>query len=165
MTDASDILVIGIGNDQRGDDAAGLAVARALAADPGLAARVVEHDGEVAGLVELLGGARAAVLADAAVSGGEPGTVQRLDATAGPLPKTMFTWSTHALGLAEAVELARALGRLPALCWVYAVEARGFEHGDPMDPAVAHGVEAAAHQIRADLAQIDGGVTEARPDA
>ena len=47
-------------------------------------------------------------------SGAAPGTTRRLDASRERLPAELFRGSTHALGLAEAVELARALDRLPS---------------------------------------------------
>lgn len=154
MTAARDrfLLVIGVGNDSRGDDGAGPAVVRALAETLPPLARAVAHDGEISGLVELLGVAETAVLIDAAVSGAAPGTVRRLDAAAAPLPPAMFACSTHALGLAEAVELARALGRLPARCIAYAIEAESFEPGAPLSPPVAAAVDETARRILEELA-------------
>jgi hydrogenase maturation protease len=129
------VVVIGVGNALRGDDAAGLEVARRvrLRADAARAAAraeiaVLEHEGEPLGLIGLWEGARAAVLVDAVHSGVAPGTVRRVDASHEPIPAAMRAFfSTHAVGLGEAIELARALGRLPSRVVVYGVEGLRFD--------------------------------------
>jgi hydrogenase maturation protease len=108
------ILVIGLGNDYRGDDAVGRVVARRLKTIEGDNVRVVEESGEGAALIEAWKGADFVVLIDAVHSGGAPGTIHRFDADAQPIPSRFFHYSTHAFSVAEAVELARALGQLPA---------------------------------------------------
>ena len=73
---------------------------------------------------------------DAVSTGAEPGTLHRFDATAEPLPAELFRSSTHALGVADAVELARELDRLPARLAVYGIEGENFETGEGLTPAV-----------------------------
>ncbi len=51
-------------------------------------------------------------------------------------PPRVFRGSTHALGLGEAIELARALGRLPGRLLVYGVEGADFGTGEGLSPAV-----------------------------
>jgi hydrogenase maturation protease len=102
---------------------------------------VVDSDGEAARLLGLIEGAGHAIIVDATLSGARPGTIHRLDATASQLPKAMFTVSTHAIGLADAIELARALGQLPERCIVYAIEAATFAPGQPLSPDVAAAVD------------------------
>ena len=133
-------LVIGIGNDDRGDDAAGLAVARGLRGRVPAGVEVLEQDGEATRLLELLAAADAAYLVDAAVSGAPPGTIRRLDPAGAPLPRSLFAVSSHGLGLSEAIELARALGSLPPDLVVYAIEGADFSPGGPLSPAVAAAV-------------------------
>lgn len=146
------LLVVGVGNPDRGDDAAGLLVARKLRETLPEKVEVVEHRGEAASLVELLGRVTTAILVDACVSGTASGTVHRFDAAATPLPSARFGASTHALGLAEAIELARALGDLPPQCIVYAVEAASFEAGAAPSFGVMRGVAEAARRIAAEIA-------------
>ena len=55
--------------------------------------------------------------------------------------------STHALGLAEAIELARALDRLPARLELYGIEGARFEAGAGLTPAVAPAVEALCGEL------------------
>jgi hydrogenase maturation protease len=132
--------IIGIGHPDRGDDAVGRVVAACLGARALGGVTVLEHDGETAGLLEWLAGADTAILVDAAMSGQAAGTVQRFDVGSTPLPSGCFL-STHGMGLAEAVELARVLGQLPRRCIVYAIEARGFDHGAALSPEVAAAVD------------------------
>ncbi len=139
--------VIGVGNRWRSDDGVGLEVAarvRALA-PPGV--EVVEREGEPVGLLDALEGAEAVVLVDAVSSGGTPGTLHRLDATETELPHELFARSTHHLGLAEAVELGRALGRLPERVVVVGVEGGSWAAGDELSPQVAESLDAAVAAV------------------
>ena len=106
-------LVLGLGNEWRGDDGAGLEVARAVRAIAPPGARIVEFEGEPSSLIDAWAGEREVVLVDAVSSGAPPGTVLRPDLLREPAPISAFPRSTHHLGVAEAVELARALDRLP----------------------------------------------------
>ena len=154
------IVVIGIGNPDRGDDAIGLTVARAVGAAAGPGVTVLEERGNAADLVDRLAGTTAAILIDAAVSDAAPGTFRRIDVHRDALPATWFAGSTHGLGLATALELARALGSLPASCVVYAVEGASFDHGAALSedarasiPAVAEAILRDITQFRAELSQ------------
>jgi hydrogenase maturation protease len=138
------VLVIGFGNELRRDDGAGIAVVRRLAAG-GLPDGVVvgEEHGEPIGLVERWRTCEAVVLVDTVRSGAAPGTVRRIDASAGPLPGELRRpASTHAIGLAAAIELARALDRVPRRLIVHAVEGRRFDMGATLSPEVAAAVPA-----------------------
>jgi len=145
-------LFIGIGNPLRGDDAAGLLAARALRALGEEGVEVRELEGEPVDLIEAWEGAEAVLVADAVASGGEPGQVHRIEAAAGPLPAALAGPSTHALGLAEAIELGRALGRLPPRLVVYGIEGSRFEAGAAPGAAVREAAErvaaAAAGELR-----------------
>jgi hydrogenase maturation protease len=123
------VLVIGLGNEVRGDDAVGIEVARRVherAAD----LEVIGLQGEPVGLLGAWLGATSVVVVDSMRSGAAPGTIRRFDATAEPVPGQLNgTASTHAIGAREAIELARILDRLPANLIVYAVEGHRFEIG------------------------------------
>lgn len=138
--------VIGIGAEDRGDDAAGLLVARLLrvASPPGV--EVHESAGDAGGLLELVEGADRVVLVDAARGAGAPGTVEYL-AQGAALRSRVH--STHGLGLAEALGVATELGILPPVVRVYVVYGRDFDPG-PVTPEVAAGIGAAAELILRD---------------
>ncbi len=137
---AAHLVLIGIGNEYRGDDAVGLVVARRLKAELGPRATVLESDGEATRLIEAWAGADTVILVDAVSSGEAPGTLHRLDARVRPIPASFRSPSTHAPGLAEAIELARALNRLPRRLIVYGIEGKRFEVGSGLSPAVEKAV-------------------------
>jgi hydrogenase maturation protease len=89
------------------------------------------------------------ILVDAAASGAPPGTIHRFDARAQAIPKGFCCYSTHRFGVAEAVELARVLGRLPKEIRLYAIEGTDFGNGEGLSPAVAEAVE----NLSADILQ------------
>jgi hydrogenase maturation protease len=157
-----ELLAIGIGHPDRGDDAVGRIVAARLRECAPGGVTVLEHDGEATALLAWLGRAEAAILVDAAMSGEAVGTVRRFDVGRAPLPNGCFGLSTHGMGLAEAVELARALGQLPARCIVYAVEARSFDHGAPPSPKVAAAVDEVVRSVLAELEAAEGHCTATR---
>ncbi len=145
------VVVVGLGNLLRGDDAAGIAVVRRLRAAAGV--RAVEQDGGAIALADAIRGARAAFVVDAA-SGAIPGRVRRWDAVAQPLPHGLFGASSHGFGVAEGIELARALGELPPTCIVYALEGARFDLGALMSEAVEDAVVEVARRIEAELNDI-----------
>ena len=146
------ICVIGVGNAFRGDDGVGLVVARRLAelALPGVT--VLEQSGEGTALMEEWGEASKVIVVDAVSSGSEPGTIHRFEAAGQPLPAVFSGHSTHAFGLAEAIELARQLGRLPAQLVVYGIEGKSFELGRGISAEVEAAAEILIEQLVQDLA-------------
>lgn len=149
--------MIGLGNLCRGDDGAGLLVARRLAGRVPAGVDVLELDGEPAGLLTAGERVEAAWLVDAAdaVRAATPaGTILRFDAGVRPLPAPVFAAaSTHAIGLAEALEIARALGRLPEHTVVYAIAGREFGAGDVPCRPVEAAAGTVADAIRVELAR------------
>jgi hydrogenase maturation protease len=145
--------VICVGNPWRGDDAVGFAVARQLAATLPAGVELLEREGEPTGLIDSWQGADALWLVDAVSSGAAPGTIHRLDASEHELPADLFRASTHHVGLAEAVELARALGRLPRKTVVYGIEGGSFATGGELTPAVATAAERAAEELRTEVSE------------
>jgi hydrogenase maturation protease len=126
-------LVVGVGNAARGDDAAGLLAARRLGG--------IELEGDPSALIDLLDGVDDAIVIDAVRSHSPPGTVHRIavgDAPPAALPRGA---STHLIGLAEAFELARVLGRLPRNTTVYGIEGGRFAVGDAVSPPVVAAIE------------------------
>lgn len=115
------ILIIGIGSPV-GDDRVGLVAAERLRADARLAARVVVQNAERAGLrlIELWAPTDCVILLDAVVTGARPGTVLRIPAE--HIESTRSPWSSHGIGPAEAIALARVLDRLPARLVLFGVE-------------------------------------------
>lgn len=145
-------VVIGVGNPDRGDDAAGLAVARLLRNLQAPDIEIVEHGGEATALVLRMGAAEQLFLVDACVSGAPPGTIHCFDASSAALPVFASGYSTHGFGVAAAVELARTLGRLPRRSMAYAIEGESFETGASLSPPVAAAVAELVRRLRAEIA-------------
>jgi hydrogenase maturation protease len=141
------ILVIGVGNEYASDDAAGLLVARRLkqAGPRDFATR--EESGEGASLIEAWKGVAHVIVIDAVRSGGEPGSLHRMDTSAVALPAESFRGSTHAFGLYEAVELARSLGQLPQRVIVFGIEGQNFAAGRSVSVAVERAINPAARTV------------------
>ena len=134
------VVAVGVGNSYRSDDGAGLAVAERLhEAAPEV--EVLTCEQEPLRLLDAWDGADLAIVVDAVASGAPPGTVHRFDATIEPVPATVFRGSTHALGVGDAIELARTLGRLPERVLVFGIEGERFSAGEELSPAVAAAVE------------------------
>lgn len=156
MSDAPRRVVFGLGNPARGDDSAGRLVARLLReALPGDVV-LVEQDGDAASLVPLLRADDAVWLVDACCSGAPAGTIRRLDCAAGDVPPPASSASSHGLGVAEAVALARALGSLPRPCVLYAIEGADFTPGAPPCAAVVAATRQVAARITSELRDTAG---------
>lgn len=142
------LLIIGVGNPFRADDAAGLLVAR-LVKNMGLDSTVVvEHSGEGASLMEMWKSADAVIMIDAVSSGSAPGTIHRLEPDGNPLSAQMFHSSTHAFSLPDAIEMARALNGLPPRLLLFGIEGRNFQTGAELSPEVSAALPEIADQVR-----------------
>jgi hydrogenase maturation protease len=146
----SERLVLCIGNPDRGDDGVGWLVADRLRAQ-GVPAgmRVETLAGGAAELIAAFEGEDDVVLVDAACSGAPAGTVHVADCAMDEALPTAATGSSHGLGVAEAIALARALGCLPRRCVVYAIEGRDFAPGGAVAGAAAAAADATAARISA----------------
>ena len=120
---ASSFLFLGIGHPDRGDDSVGPFVAGKLAQDLGArGVEVLDHSGEGASLIDLWRDRQKTVIVDAMKTGGALGSVRRFDAVNEKLNSGVFRYSSHLFGLAEAVEMARVLKRLPESLIIYGIE-------------------------------------------
>ena len=70
------------------------------------------------------------------------------------MPAGWFRYSTHAFGAAEAIELARVLGRLPRRLIVVGIEGARFDAGVGLSPEVAAAVEDVARRGLDDIAAL-----------
>jgi hydrogenase maturation protease len=144
--------IIGIGNPDRGDDAFGPAVIATLAVTPPPTAELTTSRGDMLALIDAWSARDRVILVDAMAPGSCPGRVTRLDASSAITSKLATFTSSHAFNLAETIELARALGRLPSSLVVYGVEGTCFDSGAPLSPAVARAVPEVAARLREECA-------------
>jgi hydrogenase maturation protease len=141
------ILVIGVGNEHRTDDAVGLNVARHLRQLSLENVMVIEENGEGANLLESWKGADTVIIVDAASSGAKPGTVHCIDARKQQIPTGLLHHSTHTFSVGDAVELARVMDRLPPHMLVYGIEGEEFEEGMGLSQAVEESVDRVAELV------------------
>jgi hydrogenase maturation protease len=111
-------------------------------------------------LLDEWAGLETLVVVDAVVTGAPPGTVHRVDAGNGPLPRDLGLASTHAVGVADALELGRAVGRAPRRVVVLGVEGAAFGMGADMTPEVARAVDDVVAAVLAELG-VEGPFTSA----
>jgi hydrogenase maturation protease len=144
-------VVVGIGNDVRGDDGAGLAAVRLLRklSLPGI--EIIELNGEITRVLDCLHECDSAILIDAVQSQMTPGTIHRFDASHEPLPGITSQRSTHGISLTSLLELARVQGQFPGRLIVYGIEGERFGHGLDLSPRVRAAIGQLVDRIRLEL--------------
>ncbi|GGM68155.1 hydrogenase maturation protease [Dactylosporangium sucinum] len=149
-------VVIGVGNPYRRDDGVGLAVVDRLRAAGLPGVTLAESDGEAVALILLWQCRRVAVVVDAVrADPPHPGRIHRM---AMPEPgRVNRPGGTHATGPADAVALARTLGRLPQRLVLYGVEAADTGYGCGLSPGVAGAADRLAARIADELRAATGG--------
>lgn len=145
------ILIIGIGNAYRGDDAVGLHVAQCLKKQALNHVHVIEESGDGAALMDCWKDADTVILVDAVYSGARPGTIYRFDAHAQPMPANFFHYSTHVFGVAEAIELARALNQLPDRLIIYGIEGKCFDISIGLSSEVEKAMQGVIRYVQQDI--------------
>lgn len=144
------MVVLGLGNDLRGDDGIGLEISRRLMARD-LDRLVVEQPEDALAILGAFEGAALVVVVDAAQGGAAPGTIHRLEIAERALTRDLGRCSSHGLGLAEALALGEALGRLPPRLVVYAIEGASFDHGSAFSTAVATVLDEVERRVLAEI--------------
>jgi hydrogenase maturation protease len=147
-------MVIALGNADRGDDGLGPAVLACLRTDRPAGVTLHRAGDDALGLLDEWAGVPWAIAVDAVVTGAAAGTVHRMETADGAMPAGLAGVSSHGFGLAEAVALGCALGRLPPRLIVHAVEGAQFDTGTRLSPAVASAVETVAAAVRREVATL-----------
>jgi hydrogenase maturation protease len=148
------VLVIGVGNAYRGDDAVGQVVAQRVQEEHLEHVTVLLQSGEATRLLEAWQDAAAVILIDAAQGAARAGTVYRFEAAEQPLPRALWRCSTHAFGVAEGIELARALGQLPPYLVIYGIVGQTFAASAGLSAAVAQAVPGVVARVLQEIAAL-----------
>lgn len=149
------VVVLGVGRRSRGDDGAGPEVVRRLKGRVPRDVELLECAGDAGELMERWAGCAVALVVDAARSAGAPGTVHRFEAADAPIALDESHRSTHGMGVAEAIGLSGALGRLPRRLILYGIEAQAFELGTGLSPEVEAGVERTVRAVLRELGRLN----------
>jgi hydrogenase maturation protease len=137
------VVVIGVGNPYRRDDGVGPAIINLLRRN-GLpdGVRLECSLGDTADLMDLWRDTELAIVVDAArPRRTRPGAVHH-------------TVSSHHLPMGEAVELARALDRMPKRLELYAIEVADTGHGEGLSPQVHTAARRTAQAIAVDVKRL-----------
>lgn len=141
------VIVVGVGNRSRGDDAVGIRVVERLKGS----VTCYESNGDPSELIVLFGSDTDVIVVDAMVSGSQPGTITTTEIALGIPPSEVVPLrsksSTHGFGVFEALELARILGTMPTRLTVIGIEGADFSPGAPLSPALELAVAQAADLI------------------
>lgn len=159
-------VAIGIGNEFRQDDGVGIAVARQVRASAPAGVTVLERSGEGTDLIASWEDAGLVVVIDAVRSGAPAGTIHRFsvagrgdgiaDSTREDRclpPVGIFRGTSHQIGLGEGIELARLMGRLPAMLVIYGIEGTAFGEGTSLTEPVARAVSVVTDRVLDELRQ------------
>ncbi len=139
-----DLLVIGVGNRDRRDDAVG-----PVALDALVAAGLTGHEstGDPGRLMDTWDAWERVVVIDAVDGAGDPGTIIQWTAGEAALPDP-FTASTHALGVGTAVGLAETLGRMPQQLTLIGVQGEQWGFGHGLSERVAAVLPQVVHRVK-----------------
>jgi hydrogenase maturation protease len=148
--------VFGLGHPDRGDDAAGLLIADDVRRRAPAGVEVRRLEGSPLELLMSWDHADQVIVVDAVRAAAAPGLVRRFDALAGPLPVDGSAGGSHDASLVDAIELARALGWMPARLVVYGVCGASFGIGDAMTSAVRDAVRTLGERIAGEVAPCSG---------
>lgn len=155
MSHKISILVIGLGEKYRHDDAAGLFVANQVKALGYAGVEAIIGATDSASLMEKWSGRDIVFVIDAVNSSAEAGYIYRFDAVTDDLPGGLAKPdSSHGLGLLDAVKLSKALGELPDSLIVYGIEGEDFAMGEGLSPLVKKAALQVVELIKTEIEEV-----------
>ena len=144
-------ILIGVGNEFRSDDAVGILVAREIRRRHLGEIRILEFEGNGTSLLDAWDGADNLLIVDAVNAAAPPGSVLRFDVSQSRLPVHLFPQSSHGFGVAEAIEMARLLHRLPPTVFFYGIVGESFENGQGLSDRVLKNIPDLLQMIEEDV--------------
>jgi len=154
MSAETRVRVIGCGNDDAADDAAGLLALREVVPTlAGFAGVEVVEAGPALRLLDLVAGAEAVIVVDAVRSASgarRPGELVRAEASTGGFADVRSALSSHGVDVASVLALAETLGRTRRVVFL-GVEIEDVTAGGSLTPAVSDAVPRLAELILAEV--------------
>lgn len=148
------LLIVGIGNAFRSDDAAGLLAVQQLREFGSADVTIIEQSGEGTALLNAWAGYSQVILIDAVSSGSAPGTVHRIDLREETDPSRYRRgFSSHDFGIPGAVAMGRALGILPPKLLLLGIEGSCFSVGIDLSPEVLAAVPVVTRLALAEISR------------
>lgn len=146
------MVVIGVGNAFRKDDAVGRRAAERLRQVLPADVLVLSLSGEGTELMQAWAHEQQVWLIDAVCSGAAPGTIHEIDAVRESVPSHLFYCSSHAFSVAEAIELSKAMDLLPPSVKLFGIEGGDFGHGVGLSPEVEAALEEVVGRVAREVA-------------
>lgn len=141
-------MVIGLGQRFRSDDGVGPFVLDKIRPLLSAQADLRECASDAADLLDLWDGQPVVYLVDALSSAsGTVGEIIRIDGIYEKIPVEFGASSSHALGLAEAIELGRTLKKLPQRLLIFGIVGAKFDLGNQLSPLVEHAAKAVINEL------------------
>lgn len=141
-----EVIVVGIGNPYRGDDAAGWAVIDALEKRKA-SLHLCKQRGDVAELMDVFASHSHVYLVDACTGLDHSASWRRIEVHQELLTIANTQTSTHALSVAQAVALAKNLDILPQKLIVYAIVGHHFHMSSQLSPSVSKAIDEVAEAL------------------
>lgn len=142
-----DIIIVGIGNPYRGDDAAGWTVIDGLKETVGSTIKLVKQQGDVAELLDIFAHHKSVYLVDACRSNELTGAWQRIDVHQQPIPPENSQTSTHGFSVSQAIALAKNLDQLPNKLILYAITGDNYSISCILSPLVVKSIHSVIKAI------------------
>lgn len=136
----SDVIIVGIGNPFRSDDAAGWAVIDGLHGKVNSDVKLCKEKGDIFELMDIFANNKHVYLVDACYINANPGTWYRIDANRQQVCMQSQT-STHGLSISQAIALAKNLNQLPERLVIYAISGNNFCIGEGISSQMKQAIE------------------------
>jgi len=140
-----------MGNEFRGDDAAGLIVAERLRDKypKNSDIRYCQRDGSA--LILLWEGYKNVILIDTVCSGASPGTIHILDLKNSDCEEDKFRTSGHSFSIYETVKLAGYINKSPDYIKLFGIEGTQFDMGEGLSKDVENSIEEVVELISREI--------------
>lgn len=143
----SKVIVFGLGNWYRSDDAAGLLITQKLKTKNLPGVRFIDlRDGGLS-LINEWSEHDKVIIVDAVKSHSTVGTIHRFNLINENIPNDIVLFSTHTICLPGVIKLATQLHKLPAELRLFAIEGKTFSAGISVSSAILAASELVANEI------------------
>jgi hydrogenase maturation protease len=141
------VLIIGIGNEFRDDDGAGIICARKIKERVNSNASVIENNGDGAILIESWEGFDNVILVDSISSG----AIHKFDGIKDEFPNENTIHSSHLFSVADAIKTSKILNKLPGNLVIYGIEGKSYKLGSKISSEVNKAIEKLVKVIEKEL--------------
>lgn len=142
-----------LANPNRGDDAFGWIVADQFINEGETLFSVIKSSGDITDLLDVFGSYRKVIVLDA-METEDLVPIKKWDAKEESLPASLSGTSSHVLGVGQAIELSRALDKIPDELIVIGVKGVNFQMGEELSPGMRSMIPEIIAYIRKEFAKI-----------